>query len=50
MGLRREWYVKPTIAKYEWDKVALALAIANSKAINAIFCGVSTDEFHRISH
>ena len=50
MGLRREWYVKPTIAKYEWDKVALALVIANSKAINAIFCGVSTDEFHRISH
>ena len=22
----------------------------NSKAINAIFCGVSIDEFHRISH
>ena len=43
-------YVKPTIAKSEWDKVALALANANSKAINAIFCGVSTDEFHRISH
>ena len=34
-------------AKSEWDKVALA---ANSKAINAIFCGVSTDEFHRISY
>ena len=26
------------------------MANANSKAINAIFCGVSTDEFHRISH
>ena len=23
---------------------------ANSKAVNAIFCGVSLDEFHRISH
>ena len=23
---------------------------ANSKAINAIFCGVSIDEFHRILH
>ena len=23
---------------------------ANSKALNAIFCGVSPDEFHRISH
>ena len=43
-------YVKSTTAKFEWDKVALALANANSKAINAIFCGVSPDEFHRISH
>ena len=42
-------YVKPITARYEWDKVALALANANSKAISAIFCGVSPDEFHRIS-
>ena len=26
------------------------MANANSKAINAIFCGVSTDEFHKILH
>ena len=25
-------------------------AIANSKALNAIFCDISLDEFHRISH
>ena len=37
-------------AKSKWDKAALALANANSKALNAIFCGVSPDEFHRISH
>ena len=43
-------YVKPTIAKSEWDKAVLALANANSKAINAMFCGVPPDEFHRISH
>ena len=43
-------YVKPTITKSEWDKATLALANANSKAINAIFYGVSPDEFHRISH
>ena len=43
-------YVKPTTAKSEWDKAALALANANSKAINAIFCGVSPDEFYRILH
>ena len=29
---------------------ALALANANSKAINAIFYGVSIDEFYRVSH
>ena len=43
-------YVKSTIAKSEWDKATLALANTNSKAINAIFCGVPIDEFHRISH
>ena len=43
-------YVKPRMAKFNWDKAALALANANSKAIDAIFCGVSSDEFHRISH
>ena len=36
--------------KSTWDKAALATANANSKALNAIFCGVSPDEFHRISH
>ena len=43
-------WVRPTTPKVEWDKVTLALANANSKAINSIFCGVSTDEFHKISH
>ena len=43
-------YVRPTTAKFEWDKAATALANANSKAINAIFCGVFTGKFHRISH
>ena len=31
-------------------KVALAAANANSKSLNAIFCGVSPNEFRRISH
>ena len=43
-------WVRPTTAKSEWDKAALALANANSKSINAIFYGVSIDEFHRMSH
>ena len=37
-------------AKSIWDKAALATSNANSKTLNAIFCGVSPDEFHRISH
>ena len=41
---------RPKAAKSTWDKVALAASNANSKALNAIFFGVSPDEFHRISH
>ena len=37
-------------AKSTWDKAALMAANANNKALNAIFCGVSLDEFHRISY
>ena len=43
-------WVRPTTPKAEWDKAALTLVNANSKAINAIFYGVSIDEFYRISH
>ena len=42
-------WTRPEEAKSIWDKVALAASNANSKALNAIFCGVSPDEFHRIS-
>ena len=38
------------VAKSTWDKAALAAANANSKALNTIFCGISPDEFHTISH
>ena len=37
-----EW-IRPEAAKSTWDKVALAAANANSKALNAIFCDVSPD-------
>ena len=43
-------WTRPEAAKSTWDKAALAAANTNSKALNAIFCGVSLDEFHRISH
>ena len=43
-------WTKPKAAKSTWDKAALAASNDNSKALNAIFCGVSPDEFHWISH
>ena len=43
-------WTRSKAAKSTWDKATLAAANANSKALNAIFCGVSPDEFHRISH
>ena len=43
-------WTRPEAAKSTWDKTAPVAANANSKALNAIFCGVSSDEFHRISH
>ena len=42
-------WTRPEAAKSTWDKAALTAANANSKALNAIFCGVSPDEFHWIS-
>ena len=43
-------WTRPEAAKSEWDKAALATVNANSKVLNAIFYGVSPNEFHRISH
>ncbi|XP_065630733.1 uncharacterized protein LOC136068039 [Quercus suber] len=43
-------WTRPATAKSTCDKAALAAANANSKALNAIFCGIFPDEFHRISH
>ena len=43
-------WTRPEAAKSIWDKAALAASNANSKALNAIFYGVSPDEFHMISH
>ena len=43
-------WTKLEAAKSTWDKATLAASNTNSKALNAIFCGVSPNEFHRISH
>ena len=43
-------WTKLEATKSIWDQAALVAANANSKALNAIFCGVSPEEFHKISH
>ena len=43
-------WTRPEVAKSTWDKAALATSNANTKALNAIFYGISPDEFHKISH
>ena len=43
-------WTRPEAAHSTWDKAAFTTANANSKALNAIFYGVSPDEFHKISH
>ena len=43
-------WTRPEAAKSTWDKAPFAVANVNSKALNVIFCGVSPNEFHRISH
>ena len=43
-------WTRPKVAKSTWDKAALTVANGNSKVLNAIFYGVSPDEFHRFSH
>ena len=43
-------WTRPEAAKSTWDKSALTASNANTKALNAIFCGASPDEFHKISH
>ena len=43
-------WTRPKATQSTWDKASLAAANANNKALNAIFCGVSPDEFYRISH
>ena len=43
-------WTRPEAVKSTWNKVALAAANSNSKVLRAIFCNVSPEEFHKISH
>ena len=50
MGCCRIGWTRLEVARSTWDKAALVVANANSKALNVKFCGVSPNEFHRFSH
>ena len=43
-------WTRPEAVKSTWDKTTLTTTNTNNKALNAIFCGISLDEFNRISH
>ena len=43
-------WTRSEAVKSTWNKAALAAANSNSKVLNAIFCSVFPDEFHKISH
>ena len=42
-------WIKPKEAPVDWDNATIIAANFNSKALNALFCGVTNEEFKRIS-
>ena len=42
-------WTRPEAAKSTWDKATLVMSNAIAKHLT-LFCGMSPDEFHRISH
>ena len=42
-------WVKPKEALVDWDEVKIKAANFNSRALNALFCGVNNEEFQKIS-
>ena len=42
-------WIKPKEALVDWDEATIITANFNSKALNALFCGVTNEEFKRIS-
>ena len=41
--------IKPKEAPVDWDEVTIKAANFNSKALNVLFCGVTNEEFKKIS-
>ena len=42
-------WIKPNEALVDWDEAIIKAANFNSKALNALFCGVTSEEFKKIS-
>ena len=42
-------WIKPKEAPMDWDDATIIMANFNSKALNALFCGVTNEEFKKIS-
>ena len=42
-------WIKPKEALADWDEAKIIAANFNSKALNALFCGVTNEEFKKIS-
>ena len=41
-------WIKPTEAPVDWDEETIKAANFNSRALNALFCGVTNEEFKKI--
>ena len=42
-------WIKPKEAPVDWDEETIKAANFNSRALNALFCGVTNEEFKKIS-
>ena len=42
-------WIKPKEAPVNWDEATIIAANFNSRALNALFCGVTNEEFKKIS-
>ena len=42
-------WIKPEEAQMDWDEETIKMANFNSRALNALFCGMTNEEFKKIS-
>ena len=42
-------WIKPKEAPIDWDEATIKAENFNSRALNALFCGVTNEKFKRIS-